>query len=183
MVYVLLADGFEEMEAIAPIDVLTNAGFDVKLIGVDSEYVKGNIGVQIKTDLLLEDITTDDLEALILPGGYIGVENLEKNEKVHKLINYCMKNKILIGAICAAPTLLGKMGILEGKPACCYPGLEKELKGAILGESSVCVSDNIVTANGPAAALDFALKLLECLCGSEKSKEAKKAINYKNCSC
>jgi len=178
MIYILLADGFEEMEAIAPIDILRHADLDVKLVGVDSEYAKSSMSVVIKTDLFLENIKTDGLEALILPGGYVGVENLDKNEKVHELINHCMKNNILIGAICAAPTILGRMGVLEGKVACCYPGMGKELKGAILGNDCVCVSDNIVTANGPAAALDFALKLLECLCGSEKAKEAKGAINY-----
>lgn len=178
MICVFLADGFEEMEAIASIDILRRGGLDVKIVGVNSEYIKGGSGVIVKTDLLLKDITTDDLEAIILPGGYVGVKNLDKSEKVYEIINHCVKNNILIGAICAAPTILGKMGLLESKTACCYPGLEKELKGAILSKDSVCVSNNIVTANGPAVALDFALKLLECLCGKENSEKAKEAINY-----
>ncbi len=124
----------------------------------------------------MKEILTENLEAIILPGGMPGATNLDKNGKVHEIINLCINKKILICAICAAPMIIGKAGILNRKKACCYPGFEKYLDGAEIAQDSVCVDGNIITARGPGAAFDFAFAIVEKLKGYENVESLKKSM-------
>jgi|GEM_PF-54530 len=212
MIYVFLADGFEEMEAVCPIDVLRRAGKKVFAVGVNNENsalnavhsserreITGTHGLKVIPDIRLSEIevnsldplignpvTPDDnpdaldiLEMIVLPGGARGVENLFANEKVKEIIEYCVENNIFIGAICAAPSILGGMGLfkaeapLHGKVFTCYPDFEKYLKGAEISTNSVVFDEEakIISAKGAGVALQFGLKLVEVLCGAEKAEK------------
>jgi len=178
MVYVFLANGFEELEAIAPLDILKRAKLDVKTVGIDGEIVTSSLGFTVKTDIRIGDITTEHLKGIILPGGTPGTTNLDNSSRVHEIIEYCIKNNILIGAICAAPTILGKAGLLKNKSACCYPGCENDLKCAILSQDDVCVDDNIITSKGPGTAMQFGFALLEYLKGEDITRVVMNSMQY-----
>ncbi|NLP47623.1 MAG: DJ-1/PfpI family protein [Clostridiales bacterium] len=164
MVLVLLADGFEEIEALAVVDILRRVDLDVKTVGVGNKKIVGSHDIAIECDLLLTDeLLQADLEALVLPGGMPGTLNLERSEKVIKLIKKAYENEILLAAICAAPMVLGKLGLLKGLEATCYPGFEEHLTGATISEKSVVKSGNIITGKGMGCSIEFALKILESL--------------------
>lgn len=178
MIYIFLASGFEELEAVAPIDILKRARFEVKTVGVGGSIITSALGLAVKTDIQIENVSTENLEAIILPGGMPGVTNLDNNLKVHKIINYCTENNILIGAICAAPTILGKMGLLKNKKACCFPGLESDLKDATISQNPVCVDGNIITSRGPGTAMKFGFALLEYLKSKRVVEVVKNSMQY-----
>ena len=178
MVCIFLADGFEEMEAIIPRDILKRGGVDVCTVGVGGEVVTSAYGLSIKTDMTVENVDFNKIEGIILPGGMPGTTNLEQNKKVIEIINHCNKNKIMIGAICAAPSILGKLGILEGKLVCCYPGFEKYLKGAEISEEKVAKSGHIITSKGPGTAINFGFELLDYIKGDNFSDKVKKGMVY-----
>ncbi|HEX2938432.1 MAG TPA: DJ-1 family glyoxalase III [Ruminiclostridium sp.] len=161
MVYVFLAEGFEETEAIVPIDMLRRSLADVKTVGVGGKNIKGAHDITVTADIEENDIN-DSAEMIVLPGGP-GHKNLEKSKAVQKAIDRAVKSGALIGAICASPSILGHMGLLKGKKAVCYPGYENELFGAEAARSQVCEDGNIITANGPGASFAFGLKLAERL--------------------
>ncbi|NCC86684.1 MAG: DJ-1/PfpI family protein [Clostridia bacterium] len=170
MIYMFLADGFEETEAIATADVLIRAGLEFKTVGVGDKTVTGSHGIKIESDLCDCRVSTDDdISAVILPGGMPGTTNLKNSEVVISFLNFAVQNNILICAICAAPSILGSMGLLNGKKAVCYPGFEGELKGAILQEEAVCKDGNFITAKGAGAAIDFGLEIVKALDSEEKS--------------
>lgn len=179
MVYIFLADGFEEIEAVVPRDILKRGGIDVLTVGVTGDVVTSAYGLKIKTDTTIENVNIDNIEGIILPGGMPGTTNLKNNKKVLDIIKYCHENKLLIGAICAAPSILGNMGILDGKTACCYPGFEKYLKGASVSNESVTIDQNIITSKGPGTAMDFGFALLSYIKGKESSDNAKSGMIYK----
>lgn len=164
MIYEFLAEGFEEVEAIAPVDILRRAGFEVKIAGVGGKLIKGARGVTVETDVEAEKID-GKFDMIILPGGMPGTINLEKSGAVQKAIDRAVESGAVIGAICAAPTILGHKGILRGKKAVCYPGNESELEGAQVMNTQVCEDGNIITANGPGAAFAFGLALAQKLGG------------------
>lgn len=166
MIYIFLDDGFEEIEAITAVDVLRRAGIDVKTVGVTSARVAGTNKITVECDIPISEVSEEGLEGIILPGGMPGTKNLAKSIRLQELIMYCKENKKLIAAICAAPLILGHMGILQGQRACCYPGFEDELSGAEIVYDNVCVSKNIITSRGPGTALEFALSIIRYLCGS-----------------
>ncbi len=164
MIYVLLADGFEEMEAIAPIDLLRRAGCDVRTVGVGAQTIVGAHAIPFVTDTVIEQVETDGLEAVILPGGLPGTTNLEADAKVQSLVDYAAANGLILGAICAAPSILGRKDLLDGKQAICYPGFEDALHGANVNPESYVVRDgNMVTARGAGVATEFALELVAAL--------------------
>lgn len=164
MVYVFLANGFEEIEATVPVDILRRAGAEVKTVGVNGRNITGAHGITITADT--ENIG-DKFEAVILPGGMPGTTNLEKSQMVCNAIEKASQNGAVIAAICAAPSILGHMGLLNGKKAVCYPGFEEDLKGAQVMSSSVCEDGRIITGNGPGAAIDFGLTLAKRICGAD----------------
>ncbi len=177
MVYCFLADGFEELEAVAPIDMLKRAGVDVKLVGVTGKNITGSHGIAFSTDMSVDEITLDDsLEAVFLPGGMPGTINLEKCERVQQAIDFAADNGKFICAICAAPSILGHKGLLNGKQAIAFPGFEKELEGAVISTEPVVKDGNIITAKGAGVALEFGLEIVAALKGEEKSREIKKII-------
>jgi 4-methyl-5(b-hydroxyethyl)-thiazole monophosphate biosynthesis len=175
-VLVPLAEGFEEIEATTVIDVLRRAGVDVITAGIPGSVVRGSRNVQLTTDRKIGDIDPEDFEALVLVGGYPGYVNLGKTQKVMSLITSFNESKKLIAAICAAPTILAKVGILEDKKATVYPGMEKELpypRG-----DKIVVDENIVTSQGPGTAMAFALKLIELLVDKRKAKAIKEDLVF-----
>ncbi len=155
MYYLFLANGFEITEAMAPLDVMRRAGLDVKTVGVTGEYAQSSHGVTVKADILLQDVSYDDIEGVVLPGGMPGTLNLKASQDVRDAIQYCFDNGKLIAAICAAPSIFGCMGLLEGKKVTSFPGFENELRGAEYTGAHVETDGNVITAKGAGCALSF----------------------------
>lgn len=180
MIYVFLAQGFEETEAIAPIDILRRCGKEVVTVGIGDNIVKGSHGIAVVTDTEDKLIGLNgDLEMIVLPGGMPGTVNLEASETVQKAIDYCTANDLYIGAICAAPSILGHKGLLKGKKATCYTGFEQELAGAEVLDEPAVIDGKIITARGAGAAVEFGLKLVEALVSKEKSEKMGEALLWK----
>lgn len=177
-IYVFLADGFEEVEALTTVDLLRRAGGNVHTISVsDNLCVHGAHGIDVKADCLFED-ASDTADMLILPGGMPGTLHLKEHSGLTSLLNSYHESNLFIAAICAAPTVLGHLGLLTGRKACCYPGMESGLTGADVVFDSVAVDGNIITSRGVGTAIPFALTLIEILFGSEKSEEIKTSIVF-----
>ena len=180
MVYCFLANGFEEVEAIAPIDMLRRAGVEVKTVGVGGDVIDGRHGIKVIPDADVKDIILDDtLEAVILPGGLPGATNLEESTDVQKAIDFAVSNNKLVCAICAAPQILGHKGLLDGKEAIAYPGFEDELKGAIISKDYVVRDGNFITAKGAGVATEFGLKIVGALKNEATAEEIGRAIQMK----
>ena len=179
MIYVYLANGFEETEMIAPLDLMRRAGLEVKTVSVTSDLlVTGSHGITVKADATVfdEDYDASKAEMVILPGGLPGTTNLEASEQVRNALTCAYENGKYICAICAAPSVLGKMGLLKGKRAVCYPGFEKYLDGAINTDKRCEHDGKFITAVGMGAAVEFGLKIVEVLCGKEVSEKLKNGI-------
>ena len=170
MVYIFLADGFEETEAIAPLDILRRAQIEVAAVGIGGREITGSHGVTVRADIGEDEAVTEGLEMVVLPGG-AGTKNLEKSPAVARFVDYAAANGLVIGAICAAPSILGHRGLLRGRRAVAFPGCEKELTGAAVESTPVCVDGNIVTANGAGAAVAFGLALAAKLVGEKAAGE------------
>lgn len=177
MIYFFLANGFEEVEALAPADVLRRSGIDVSLVGVGSKTVTGSHGISVVCDKTDREISLDShVQGIFLPGGMPGTLNLEKSETVNKAIDYCVQNGLLIAAICAAPSILGHKGLLNGKKAICFPGFEDELIGAELGDEFICEDENIMTAKGMGSAVEFGVRIAAYFNGSEKAGSVRNSL-------
>lgn len=168
MVYIFLAEGFEAIETITPLDMLIRAGVEVNTISLTDDFlVKSSQGIPVQADDLFENTDFSDAEMLILPGGQPGATNLGKHKGLEALLREAFAKNLPVAAICAAPTVLGKHGLLQGRRATCYPGCEGLLKGAECTESFVEKDENLITACGPAAAVEFAKAIISQLCGDE----------------
>ncbi len=176
MVYIFLADGFEETEMIAPWDILLRGNLTVKTVGVTGEYVTGAHGMVIKSDISLDEVSEDG-DMFILPGGMPGTTNLDENEKVKEIILKAYNKGKTVGAICAAPMVLGKLGILKGKKATCFPGFEEYLEGAEVVRDHAVKDGNVITASGAGGAFHFGFMLLGMV-DAEKEKEVRKSMQY-----
>lgn len=177
MVYVFLADGFEEIEALTPVDILRRGGVDVVTVGVTGREATSSHNIVVTADIMEEEIDDfDGVEAIVLPGGMPGTNNLEASEVVKEAIEYCSKNDILIGAICAAPSILGHMGLLKGKHATAFPSFQKELDGAICNNGFVEKDGKIITARGMGVSVEFGLELLKELKGNDVANSVRNAI-------
>ncbi|MBQ2437217.1 MAG: DJ-1/PfpI family protein [Clostridia bacterium] len=153
MLYLFLAEGFEEIEALGTLDVLRRAGVETKTVGVTGPVVTGSHGIPVTADLVIEDaVKGQDLDGVILPGGMPGTKNLEASDLVKDFLRYCRDNGLLTAAICAAPSVLGHLGYLNGKKATCFPGFETELTGAVYTADSVTEDGNVITGKGAGAA-------------------------------
>lgn len=180
MVYVFLANGFEECEALVPVDILRRGGIKVSTVGVGGSVITGAHGIRVCCDIGENEIKESDMQAVILPGGMPGTLNLEKSAAVQNALDYAAERGLIIGAICAAPSVLGHKGLLKEKKATCFPGFEKDLIGAEFKEVPALRDGNIVTACGAGAAFDFGFLLLETLTGDKAAaEELKKAMLYK----
>lgn len=170
MLYMFLADGFEETEAIGTLDVLRRADVPVKTVGVTGAEVKGSHGVVIRADISAEDIDCSEMSGVILPGGMPGTNKLCESERVLSSVKYCAENGMIIAAICAAPLILGRLGLLRGKRATCFPGFEDELVGAELTGDFVTRDGNIITARGAGAAMMFGAEICDAVRGGGGSE-------------
>lgn len=176
MVYLFLAEGFEIIEALAPVDMLRRAKIDVKTVGVTGKTVKSSCGVEVTADIEISELDISDAEAVILPGGLPGTINLENNENVQKAIDFAAENDKLVCAICAAPSVLGHKGLLDGREAIAYPGYEKELKGAKISDKYIVVDGNFITARGAGVATQFGLEIVKQLRSEELSENIRNTI-------
>lgn len=176
MIAVLLADGFEEIEALTPVDMLRRAGLDVKTVAIGSKVAVGAHKIPVICDMEAGEVNEDELSMVIFPGGMPGSLNLDASPYADKFINAVNKNGGRIAAICAAPLVLGRRGLLVGKEAICYPGFEAELLGAKISEKSVVTDGNITTAKGMGVALEFSREIIGLILGKEKALELKSAI-------
>lgn len=174
MIYLLLAAGFEECEALVPADLLRRAGFTVKTVAVTAGPVTGSHGITVEADIPAAE-ANEPIELLILPGGMPGTRNLDDSPHVDRLISRALADGGRIAAICAAPMILGKRGLLRGKGAVCYPGFENYLEGARLSDRRVVTDGNITTAVGMGAAGEFGLELVSLLSSPEAANELAKA--------
>lgn len=179
MIYVFLANGFEEVEALTPVDLLRRSGKEVQLVGVGGSVITGSHGIAVQTDITAAELVLGgELEMIVLPGGMPGTLNLEKSEIVQTAIDFCVERGIYIAAICAAPSILGHKGLLNGKEAIAYPGFETQLEGAAISTHSVVQDGIFITAQGAGAAVPFGLKLAELFTGEAKAKALADAICY-----
>ena len=177
MVYCFLAEGFEELEAIAPIDMLIRAGIEVVTVGVTGKNVTGSHGITFVADITADEVLlSEKIEAVILPGGMPGTLNLEKSGVVQNAVDYAAENDKYVCAICAAPSVLGHKGLLRCKRATAFPGFEKELEGAVISDEYVCTDGRYITARGAGVAVKFGLAIVSALAGNEKSAEIEKTI-------
>jgi len=174
---IFLASGFEEVEALTTVDLLRRVGITVDMVSISSKLeIEGGHGIQVKGNRKIKELDFEKYDALILPGGMPGTINLGENKLLmDALVKHNQKEK-LVAAICAAPSLLGKLGILNGKKACCYPGFEKELLGANVTNHAVETDGNIITSQGVGTAIDFALAIITTLADEERSSQCAKNI-------
>ncbi|GAA0068828.1 DJ-1/PfpI family protein [Clostridium sardiniense] len=174
-VAVLLADGFEEIEALTVVDVLRRADIHCDMVSINNIEVIGAHNIKVCADILIDDI--EEVDMVVLPGGMPGATNLRDNKKVINLIQNCIKNNKKVAAICAAPIVLSKAEIINGEDVTSYPGFEEDIIGANYKEELVVVSNNIITSRGPATALEFSYTLLKEL-NSPKEEEIRRGMLY-----
>ncbi len=176
-VFIHLANGFEEIEAITPVDVLRRAGCEVTMVSVSGKReVTSARGVAVQSDMLFEDMDYTRADVILFPGGQPGSDNLAKHEGLKKVIIEFNGQGKMIAAICAAPIVLANAGILQGKRVTCFPGTESRLKGAICTGNPVEIDGNIITGKAAGAAMKFSLALTEQLFGKSKAEELKKIM-------
>ena len=180
MIYEFLADGFEIIEAMAPVDMLRRAKAEVKTVGISKKEITSSCGIKVISDISEEEIDINSVNAIILPGGLQGALNLDSSRTVDKCLEFCASNNRLICAICAAPLVLGRKGLLNGRNAVCFPGFEDELHGAALSEDFVVRDGNIITAKGAGVATEFGLKIVEALYGKEMAAKIAKTIQCRD---
>lgn len=176
---VFIAEGFEEIEGLTVVDILRRAGVDTQTVSITEErMVTGSHKIPVRADVCLKDADFTGTELLVLPGGMPGTLNLGAcRELTELLVRFCEEGK-KVAAICAAPSVLGDLGILKGKKAACYPGFEERLAGAEVVYDKVAVDGNVITSRGMGTAIPFALALTEQLVSREKAEEIKKGIIY-----
>lgn len=180
-VYEFLATGFEDIEALIPLDIMRRAGVDFKTVSITGDlYVESAHGVSIKADMLIEDADLGDADLIMLPGGLPGATNLNAHNGVKKAVMEQNARGKMIGAICAAPMVLGGIGLLQGRRATCYPGFEKYLEGAEYTHELCTVDGNITTGEGPAAALPYAYTLLAALTDKHTADQVAEGMMYKH---
>ena len=176
MIYVFLADGFEIIEALSPVDMLRRAGVEVKLVGVTSEIVASSCGVAVKTDMLIDDFDFYDVEAIVLPGGMPGTLNLENSQAVQKIIDNASNTNAFICAICAAPSILGHLGMLKGRNATCFPEYETELEGANYTAAHTETDGKVITAKGAGCAVEFGHAIVSAVLSKETADSVIEAM-------
>lgn len=176
MIYVFLADGFEEIEALATVDILRRADIEVRTVGVGGRMICGTHGIRVEADMTIDETVTDALDGVVLPGGLPGAWNLKDNKRVEELTRLCAAQGKLVAAICAAPSVLGDWGLLNGKRAVCYPGFEERLVGARTVDKPAVSDGNIVTGKGAGSATEFALEIVAKLIAREAADKIGEAM-------
>ena len=170
MVYMLLGTGFEETEAIAPLDLLRRAGVETATVGITGKIVYGSHRIGIEADILIDELDLSKLEMIILPGGLGGVASARASRSAMDALKYAWDNGKFVAAICAGPTVLADLGITDGKKATCYPGCEDGMGAALMQENAAAVQDGrLITGTSAGCAIPFGLKLIEALKGKEEA--------------
>lgn len=178
MYYIFLANGFEITEAMAPLDIMRRAGLDVKTVGVAGSEVQSSHGVTVKADITLDELTYHDIEGAILPGGMPGTINLRESSRVRHCVQHCYDEGLLVAAICAAPSIFGRMGLMNGRKATCFPGNEKEMHGAECTGAHVETDGNVITAKGAGCAIEFGHAIVAYVLSDE---DADKVLSDMQC--
>lgn len=178
MVAILLGEGFEETEAIAPFDLLKRAGVDVLFAGVGGMTVKGSHGICVQADCLVEDLQNDKLEMIVLPGGLRGVQTLSASRTAMELTKQVWESGGYVAAICAAPTILAALGITDGKKTTCYPGMESKMSGAKPQRKSAVTDGKLITGRAAGSAMDFGLALITALKGKAAADKVASDVVY-----
>lgn len=178
MVYIILGKGFEEIEAIAPCDILRRGGVEVKLAAIGEKLVEAGHGVRVEADCTLAELDVKNLEMIILPGGLGGVRAIGASNAALGAVREVYDAGGFVAAICAGPTVLARLGLLEGKKATCYPGCEDEMAGAVMQNAGVVRDGRIITGRAAGAAVDFGLALLAALKGEDEAKRVAAGIVY-----
>ncbi|MBE6533519.1 MAG: DJ-1/PfpI family protein [Ruminococcaceae bacterium] len=177
MIYTFLADGFEEIEALCPVDIMRRAGLSVTTVGIGKKEIIGAHGICVIADVADTELSFEDIDLIFLPGGMPGTKNLDNSDTVHKAIDLAIQHDAYIAAICAAPMILGKRGLLNGKSAVCYPSFEEYLIGATIPNDTKLVTDGkIITAMGMGVSHDLGLEIVRIFCGNEKATALRQAI-------
>ncbi len=182
---IFLANGFEEIEALTVVDLCRRAGIEITMAAVTKDIcmgedvcVTGSHGISVKADIVLSEVKFEEMDMLVLPGGMPGTKNLEANEMLMEKLDAFYKAGKCVAAICAAPSIFGHRGYLTGRNACCYPGNEGELAGAVVTENAVEADGHVITSRGLGTAIPFALAIVEHFCGKARADELAKAIVY-----
>ena len=177
MIYMLLTDGFEDIEALETLDIMRRAGLDAKTVGLSSDKVVSSHNVTVLCDLVFDDTDFSDITMLILPGGP-GHTAFSRSEKVLDLIKSTYEKGIYIAAICASPSIIGKIGLLKGRRFTCFPGFEDMVKGGIYSPEKVVSDGKFITARGAGAASDFGFEIVRLFKGELIANELKKQMQY-----
>lgn len=179
MVYLLLADGFEEAEALVTADLIRRAGIPLTLVGLDSLSVTGAHAITVAADQVLSDVAMEDMEMLILPGGMGGVENIQMNLFAQGMIQRAAEKGAYVAAICAAPTILAHLCLLDRRKAVCYPGMEDQMYSAVVQRDAHVVADGrFITGEAAGSVFEFGLKLVEVLRGKNSADQVKHSVHY-----
>ncbi len=179
MVYLFLADGFEEIEALTQVDYLRRAGIEIKTLGIGKEYITGTRGIVVKSDMSVDNADMNDVDMLILPGGLGGVEGISNSEKAISIIKEAYRKNIYIAAICAAPTILAKLGMLQGKKCICYPAMTDELAlggGIVMADSAVVHDGKIITAKAAGSSEEFSFEIIRTLKNDAAAEAVRESI-------
>ena len=177
MIYLLLGTGFEETEAVAPLDLLRRAGISVATVGINGKIVYGSRDIGIEADIELGEMDLTNLEGIILPGGLGGVASIKASKPTLDAVKFAFDNNKLVAAICAGPTVLAQLGITDGKRATCYPGCETQMGSAVMVPDAAAVTDgNVITGTSAGCAIPFALQLITALKGKEAADNVAQQI-------
>ena len=178
MVYILLADGFEDMEAVCPYDILNRGGVEVKFVGITGEVVRASNGVRLLADVMPETVTPTSEDTVVVPGGMGGVQAIEASGNASSLLKRADAAGAALCAICAGPRALGKLGLIGARSYTCYPGIEQEIAAGRYQNASVVRDGNLITARAPGSAMDFGLALLEQIRGKETAERVRGDMLY-----
>ena len=178
--YVFLAEGFEEVEALTPVDILRRGGVTVKTVGIGGKTITGAHGIPVGCDIAEEDVIPDEIDMMVLPGGMPGTIHLGESLTIQEGLAYAAQEDLWVAAICAAPSVLASLGLLEGRNATAHAGFQDKLAGAIVHDEEVVVDGSITTSYGLGGAIPFALELVRQLAGPAEADRIQKAIAYRH---
>ncbi len=177
MVYMLLGTGFEETEAIAPLDLLRRAGIEIRTVGLNGKQIRGGHNICVEADISIQDLDPNAMDMIILPGGLGGVASIRSCQQALDAIAYAWEHGKFVAAICAGPTVLADLGITAGRRATCYPGCEADMSGAIMTADAPCILDgNLITGTSAGCAIPFGLMLIEALKGKDAAEQIARQI-------
>lgn len=177
---IFFATGYEEIEGLTVVDICRRCKVDIDMVSVTEEKeVTGSHGISVKMDKMFSEVNFEEYDMLVLPGGMPGTRNLEAHEGLMAQVDAFFEAGKYIAAICAAPSVFGHRGLLQGKNACCYPGFESYLDGANVSTNPVEIAGNVITSRGMGTAIEFALAIVGVFCGHEKAEEMAKSIIYR----